>query len=85
MFLQRKNSTGTEQYQIFVEPKGNHLLTQDTWKEEFLLQIQNMGVPKKTFADDNEYHVWGLPFYNEQNRMPEFGNAFNRLVMENEA
>jgi len=37
MFLRRRNDTGAEQYQIFVEPKGNHLIAQDKWKEDFLL------------------------------------------------
>lgn len=80
MFLRRRNGTGTEQYQIFVEPKGNHLIAQDKWKEDFLVQIESRGIPKKTFADDNEYHVWGFPFYNQQNRMPMFARAFERVL-----
>lgn len=80
MFLRKKNATGYDQYQIFVEPKGNHLLSQDKWKEDFLLQIESRGIPKKTFADDTEYHVWGFPFYNQQNRMTEFTTAFESLL-----
>ncbi|MDR1831981.1 MAG: hypothetical protein LBQ97_04515, partial [Fusobacteriaceae bacterium] len=80
MFLGRRNGTGVEQYQIFVEPKGNHLLEVDKWKEDFLLQIESRGIPKKTFADDNEYYVWGFPFYNQQNRIDTFTQAFVRLL-----
>lgn len=80
LFLRRKKANGYEQYQIFVEPKGNHLLAQDKWKEDFLLQIENRGIAKKTFADDTEYHVWGLPFYNQQSRMPQFTTAFERFL-----
>lgn len=80
LFLRRKRSDGYEQYQIFVEPKGNHLLAQDKWKEDFLLQIESRGIPKKTFADDTEYHVWGFPFFNQQNRMPQFTIAFERIL-----
>ena len=76
MILCRKNATGFDQYQIFVEPKGNHLLGQDKWKEDFLLQIKSRGVPVKSFADDNQYHVWGLPFFNRDNRMEEFSDGF---------
>jgi len=76
MILCRKNATGFDQYQIFVEPKGNHLLEQDKWKEDFLLQIKARGIPVKSFADDNLYHVWGFPFYNRDNRMEEFSKAF---------
>lgn len=80
MFLRKKNVTGYDQYQIFVEPKGNHLLAQDKWKEDFLLQIESRGIPKKTFADDTEYHVWGFPFYNQQNRMTEFTTALENIL-----
>ncbi len=80
MFLRRRNSTGAEQYQIFVEPKGNHLIAQDKWKEDFLLQIESRGIPTKTFADDNKYYVWGFPFYNQQNRMGEFTRSFERTL-----
>lgn len=27
-------------YQSYVEPKGTHLLEQDSWKEEFSLEIE---------------------------------------------
>jgi len=80
MFLRRRNSTASEQYQIFVEPKGNHLIAQDKWKEDFLLQIESRGIPKKTFADDNKYYVWGFPFYNQQNRMSEFTKTFEKVL-----
>lgn len=80
MFLRKRNGTGFEQYQIFVEPKGNHLIAQDKWKEDFLLQIESRGIPTKTYADDNEYRVWGFPFYNQQNRMTEFMRAFERIL-----
>jgi len=80
MFLRRKKTTGYEQYQIFVEPKGNHLIAQDKWKEDFLLEIETRGIPKKTFVDDIDYHVWGFPFYNQQNRMSEFTSAFERVL-----
>lgn len=80
MFLRRRNGTSTEQYQVFVEPKGNHLIAQDKWKEDFLLELESRGIPKMTFADDNEYHIWGFPFYNQQNRMIVFTRAFERLL-----
>jgi type III restriction enzyme len=80
LLLRKRNATGFEQYQVFVEPKGDHLLTHDKWKEDFLLQIEGRGIPRKTFADDNEYHVWGFPFYNQQNRGSEFSAAFERVL-----
>ena len=80
MILCKRNATAYEQYQIFVEPKGSHLLAQDKWKEDFLLQIESRGVPKKTFLDDTNYHVWGFPFYNHQNGMGDFTFSFERLL-----
>ena len=82
LFLRKKNTTGYEQYQIFVEPKGTHLVESDKWKEEFLLQIENRGILQKTFADDTEYRIWGLPFYNWSNaeRMNDFTKAFERFI-----
>lgn len=82
MFLCKKNATRYEQYQIFVEPKGNHLLAQDKWKEDFLMQIESTGVPRKTFFDDNEYYVCGFPFFNQDNRMPEFNASLERILKD---
>ena len=79
LLLRKKSVIGYEQYQIFVEPKGNHLIAQDKWKEDFLLQIESKGFPIKTFVDDNKYHVWGFPFYNQQ-RMGDFTQAFERIL-----
>jgi type III restriction enzyme len=79
LFLRKKHSSGYDQYQVFVEPKGDNFLTEDKWKEDFLLQIEKRGIPKKTFVDDNTYHVWGFPFFNKTGRMKEFTKAFERL------
>ena len=83
IFLRKKNSTGYEQYQIFVEPKGDHLLTGDKWKEDFLIQIESKGIPKRIFADDTKYYIWGLPFYNMNNKMTEFTDSFERILPSN--
>jgi type III restriction enzyme len=80
LFLRRRNSTGFEQYQIFVEPKGDIYIESDKWKEDFLLQIENKGIPTKTFADDVDYRVWGFPFFNQGSRMSEITKAFERLL-----
>jgi len=80
LFLREKNTSGYTQYQIFVEPKGDHLLKEDKWKEDFLLQIEKQGIPKKTFADDNKYFIWGFPFFNKTNREKEYSAAFKRLA-----
>jgi type III restriction enzyme len=81
LFLQKKKTTNYEQFQIFVEPKGTHLLETDKWKDTFLRQIEARGIPHKTFADDNKYRVTGLPFYNHESteRMRDFTAAFESM------
>ena len=71
---------GFEQLQVFIEPKGTHLLPVDKWKEEFLLEMQNQSVPVVQIADDNNYKIWGLHFFNREERQKEFGSDMDRLT-----
>lgn len=75
LFLQKKGTDGYLQEQIYIEPKGGHLLETDKWKEDFLLKIEEQGIPTKTYVDDNKYRIVGLPFFNREFRMEEFGDA----------
>lgn len=72
LFLQKKKTDGFEQMQIFIEPKGDHLLEKDEWKEKFLLQMKDEAIPVKIFADDSEYKIWGFHFFNQSHRMTDF-------------
>lgn len=52
-------------YQVFIEPKGAHLIANDKWKEEFLKQIRE---EEKTIKiDTDNYIITGVPFYNYAN------------------
>lgn len=52
-------------YQVFIEPKGAHLIANDKWKEEFLKQIRE---EEKTIKiDTDNYAITGVPFYNYAN------------------
>ncbi len=52
-------------YQVFIEPKGNHLVAHDKWKEEFLKEIRE---EQKTIKiDTDKYLITGVPFYNNAN------------------
>lgn len=79
LFLQKKNADGSEQWQIFIEPKGEHLIEHDAWKEKFLIQLREQAVPVKIFADDTDYKIWGLPFFNH-NDVNKFDSAFGALL-----
>lgn len=49
-------------YQVFIEPKGSHLLTHDKWKEDFLNEIRE---EQRTIKiDTDNYLITGVPFYN---------------------
>ena len=80
LFLQRKNTDGYEQIQIFVEPKGSQLLEKDAWKEKFLLQLKEEAQPTIKFVDDNEYKIWGFHFFNQERRMKEIDAEFAGLI-----
>jgi type III restriction enzyme len=79
LILQKNNKKGFDQFQIFIEPKGDHLIATDKWKEDFLLQIQSFGKTVKTFVDDNHYKIWGFPFFNRITRMPQFTTEITKL------
>lgn len=40
LFMKEKNSKKPLTYQVFIEPKGTHLLSLDKWKEDFLKRIE---------------------------------------------
>lgn len=52
-------------YQVFIEPKGAHLVAHDKWKEVFLKQIREEERTIKIHTDD--YVITGVPFYNNAN------------------
>ena len=80
LLLQKNNSSHIEQWQIFIESKGTHLLHKDTWKENFLLQLQKNAVPIKKFADDNNYEIWGFHFFNQAEGFRKFDDDFMSLI-----
>jgi type III restriction enzyme len=48
-------------WQIFIEPKGGHLVENDKWKEDFL---KNISEDAEVVAEDETVRIVGLPFYN---------------------
>lgn len=59
----KKDENETCIYQIFIEPKGGHLLQKDRWKGVLLEQIHN--VAEVTFSQHGrEFVIWGMPLYN---------------------
>jgi len=81
LFLRIKGSKNKyDNLQLFIEPKGDGLLKQDGWKNDFLKQIKIMAeVTYCTQSDD--YHVWGIPFFNESTNV-EFEETMKNEVLE---
>lgn len=75
LFLRQRDQP-YQQQQIYVEPKGTHLLETDKWKEDFLLSIEQNAIPHTIYVDNTDYRIIGLPFYNQATRMAEFRQAF---------
>ncbi len=75
-----KQKTGQElTYQVFIEPKGNHLKAHDKWKEEFL---QNIRDEQQTIKiDSDNYLITGVPFYNNENEN-EFKETLENTLNE---
>jgi len=74
LFCKQKNEEQLT-YQVFIEPKGAHLIANDKWKEEFLEEIRK---EKKTInLMTDKYRITGVPFYNNTNE-----NEFRKSMEE---
>ncbi len=65
-------------YQVFIEPKGGHLLEKDKWKGDFLNEITEKYNAKTILKEENKnYRLVGLPLYNKASE-----NVFKQSVIE---
>jgi len=78
LFLKEKDKKKVIQYQIFVEPKGSHLLKTDQWKEDFLKEIED-NHELEVLAENKKFRLLGMPFYNEESKT-NFINVFNEKL-----
>lgn len=79
LFLVDKLSKKSVHYQIFIEPKGSHLLKEDEWKEKFLKKLKDEHNLQQLWSP-KEYTIWGLPFYNERDRKMKFKESFDGFL-----
>lgn len=63
-------------YQLFMEPKGEHIAQRDAWKEKFLREIKRDKRVKDLY-ENTEYKIIGLPFYMESKK-DNFYEAFEK-------
>ncbi len=74
-----KNNGEAVTYQLFIEPKGQHIREGDRWKEEFLKEICEE-YSSKVITEDSKFRVIGVPsFYNVANEN-EFRDDLNNAL-----
>lgn len=74
LYLQDENCT----YQIFLEPKGDHLRLQDKWKEDFLSSLGERE-DVEVLTENEEVRLLGIKFYSET---PELKERFRKDFIE---
>lgn len=80
LFLSKDNADEKADYiQIFIEPKGNHLLVTDKLKEEQLKLIHEKADIRFS-TQNSDFIIWGMPFFNEDNRKQEFNSAMKQTL-----
>lgn len=85
LFLQKVDGKDFEQMQIFIEPKGENLLKQDKWKEDFLLEIKEKTNENPSLLSENSnYKIWGFHFTNfngkQENRISDFKQDMEEIL-----
>ena len=77
-----KQKTGEEiSYQVFIEPKGQHLIKNDQWKEDFLVELRSK---KDIFTiHSDKYLITGVPFYNSNDQNQFYCNLEQVLDINN--
>ncbi len=81
LHLSRKEGKKEFIYQVFIEPKGDQLLENDSWKEEFLKELANE-YQLQPIIENKEYRLVGLPFFNHNQRMRKFSEAFRNTLID---
>ena len=71
-------------YQMFIEPKGAHLIEYERWKEQFLQEVTERFAGETINFDfrglNQHYRLVGLPFYNSENER-NFIQALREAVL----
>ncbi|MCR5216662.1 MAG: DEAD/DEAH box helicase family protein [Lachnospiraceae bacterium] len=64
---------------IFIEPKGKHLLHLDSWKENFLLSLEEEAIPLEQ-EEDVKVYLAGMHFFNTSERFVDFKEDLDRIL-----
>jgi len=76
LFMTEKNSGENLVYQLFIEPKGAHLIPTDEWKEKFFADIEEEAI----LHENDKIRIIGMPFYNKTERETQFKEKLTEIV-----
>lgn len=76
LFMKEKSSGENLVYQLFIEPKGSHLIPVDDWKEKFFADIQEEAI----LHENEKTRIIGMPFYNKTERETQFKEKLTELI-----
>ncbi|MFD1926458.1 DEAD/DEAH box helicase family protein [Sporosarcina siberiensis] len=72
-------------YQVFLEPKGEHLHTQDKWKEDFLMSLST-NPDIEVLSENEEIRLLGIRFYSgDKEYKQKFKEDFREKLLDEEA
>ena len=75
-----KENGETLSYQLFIEPKGEHIEDFDSWKNDFLKEIDTER-KSELIIEDKNYRIIGLPFYQEKDEN-DFRDALDEALTQ---
>lgn len=80
LFIKKNKESGYHVDQVYVEPKGSHLLEKDNWKNNFLADIKQNAIADNKYFFNNHYNIMGLPLFNEEHRLLKFKEAVENMM-----
>ncbi len=80
LFLRERNGKSLS-YQLFIEPKGEHLAETDRWKEDFLKEICAER-HSKILTENRKYRVIGVPSFYHERYENQFKDDLNAALTE---
>jgi type III restriction enzyme len=64
---------------VFIEPKGEHLVQSDKWKEVFLKSLKDKSIIE-IIINNHKYIVYGLCFFNKNERLEHFKKEIKEIM-----
>ena len=80
LFLREKNGASLS-YQLFIEPKGEHLAETDKWKGKFLEDIR-AEYHSRILTENNKYRVIGVPSFYHERYENQFKDDLNAVLTD---